>query len=148
MSRKKILIIFILIFVGLAVYVVFRPQELITNYRPPTDPEAYSWTIIPFGEDPSGNPKMAVTLKVKGRSYPAGVYTGTCKVVGNSERGIGGEFRNENEITRVQCWYAGAGDEIGVFQEKNDVVLMKGELGEGVGDSPMFRGNFRAITTI
>lgn len=150
MSRKKIVIIFILLFVALAIYVVARPREIlgVALQKISVSASDYSWTITPAGTDTSGNPKVAVALLYKNKSYPAGMYTGNCRALGITEPGIGSERKDNNEITRVQCWFAGFGDEIGVFQEKNGVVLKKGELQEGGPESPFFRGNWRTIMAI
>lgn len=53
------------------------------------------------------------------------------------------------ELAAAQCWFAGGGDEIGVFaHEDGGFDIMVGQLGEGEEGSGVFRGNFHIRNTI
>ncbi len=94
-------------------------------------------------------PRTAVALKVgcaEGqagcveRTIPAGTFAGLCAVIERPE--------SANELTGVLCWFAGAGDEIGVFEHDGALLLQRGEIAEPTAESDGFRGNFVTITTL
>lgn len=70
----------------------------------------------------------------------AGTFPGLCTVIEQPE--------SQNELTGVLCWFAGGGDEVGVFEEGQHLILKKGQLGEPTAETNAFRGNFVDIAVI
>lgn len=129
----------VLALVGLGVY-GYAKQSLIPGS---SDRPHVTWQFEDNGYDETTLANTTtVYLHTAGRTYDAGTYNGSCWVIGegNTTEPL------ENEISGVQCWFAGGGDEVGVFAEKGRYVVKHGELGEPQGDgTPPFRGNFTAI---
>jgi hypothetical protein len=50
-----------------------------------------------------------------------------------------------NEESKVVCWFAGGGNEIGVFGESGVRVVKVGDLDEGSAEVDGFRGNFKTV---
>lgn len=138
--KKFVYLLIIVVVVGI-IYVVLKKK---TNA--PTTPgefarARYTWT---FNEKPEkmGMPQTEVVLTVNGTDHILGTFDGSCQEVPEGKTGIFSEPADQNEISRVQCWAGGGGNEIGVFQEDEDFVVKSGELGEGDAENPPFRGNF------
>lgn len=105
-------------------------------------PQAYSWRFESAGEDASiSAPKTRVILVADGVSYDGGTYYGNCREMDSSELATG-------EHTAAMCWWAGYGDEVGVFVEDGKTVLKHGEHMEPTAETPPFRGNFMTVLEI
>ncbi|MDB5189110.1 MAG: hypothetical protein JWL82_67 [Parcubacteria group bacterium] len=103
------------------------------------------WTIAPLAEDATGMPHARVSVTVDGKTRVAGTYAGTCKEIRVSGS-LDGKGLLAGELSAVQCYWAGSGDEIGVFaNEDGGYDLMAGELGEPTAEAPAFRGNFKVL---
>ena len=77
-----------------------------------------------------------------------GTFAGSCSEIGASG-GIDGKGLLAGELGAAQCWFAGGGNEIGVFaDEDGGLEVMVGELGEGEEGAGMFRGDFSIKNTI
>lgn len=100
----------------------------------------FEWTFEQKGEDATGVPSTAVTLWRGDAIYAAGTYAGTCSVIEESAWKL-----YEGELSGVICWFAGGGNEIGVFQENDSYVVKVGELDEGSAEEPGFRGHFQTL---
>jgi hypothetical protein len=99
------------------------------------------WEFVNAGEK-DGIPYTRVMLN----GNHIGDYQGTCSEVG-AEGGVDGKGLLTGEVAAAQCWYAGGGDEIGVFgNEDGGVDVMTGELQEPSGEGEGFRGNFKLQT--
>jgi hypothetical protein len=85
-------------------------------------------------------PDGKVTLTANGKNYAAGTFQGNCSVVGNTSWPL-----LANEVTGVICYFAGGGDEVGVFKENGGYVLKQGVVEEGDAETPGFRGQFKVI---
>lgn len=85
-------------------------------------------------------PETRVTLIARSERYDVGAYQGTCSV----EEGDYLPY----EKSKVECWYAGAGKEIGVFEEPGQTVVRVGEIDEGASGMPGTRDNFKLIERI
>ncbi len=115
----------------------------------PTAPEgigkhSVKWEFKQVSEDKTtGAVKTKVTVTWDGTSHDAGTYEGTCAEVDGSNGTL-----KEGEVSGVLCWYAGAGDEIGVFSENGKFVLKHGEQQEPSGEGAGFRGNFKTIIAL
>lgn len=103
----------------------------------------FEWTFESKGEDANGTPSTAVTLWRGDSIFAAGTYAGSCSVIEESAWEL-----VEGERTGVICWFAGGGNEIGVFEENGTYVVKVGDLDEGSAEEPGFRGNFRTLFTI
>lgn len=93
-------------------------------------------------------PYTNVSVTIDGKSYDQGKLQGSCSEVG-SNGGIDGKGLLAGELSAAQCWFAGGGDEVGVFaNEAGGYDIMVGGLSEGEDGAPMFRGDFKIKTTI
>ena len=116
-------------------YTIFRHETT----APAGTASAYEWRFADRGEQ-DGIPQTQVTLVANGRLHVIGTYQGTC---GEQE----GDYL-EYETSKVICWYAGGGHEVGVFEEPGQTVVRVGEVDEGASGIPGFRGNFVLTKTI
>ncbi len=99
-------------------------------------------------EGSDGMPHTSVKAVVNGKVHDVGTFTGSCSEIGASG-GIDGKGLLAGELSAVQCWFAGGGNEIGVFaHEDGGYEIMVGELGEGDAEHPFFRGNFKIKTSV
>jgi hypothetical protein len=115
-------------------------------------PLEFSWVMAESSYDETNSkPRTTVALKVPCRAgtsgcahsvrlISVGTFDGLCSVIEKPE--------SKNELSAVLCWFAGAGDEIGVFEENGTLVLKRGEIGEPTSESDGFRGNFTVIAPI
>lgn len=129
----RILVLIALILAGVW-YVVF-----LHDTTAPAGMATYEWRFDDRGEK-DGIPQTRVTLVAEGRSYAIGTYEGSCAE-------MPGDYL-EYEVSKVICWYAGGGHEVGVFEEPGQVVVRVGEVDEGASGIPGFRGNFVLVETI
>ncbi len=95
-------------------------------------PGAYQWKFTQWGGD--DKPQTRIDLVYGGRSYTIGTYDGSCAVEDSDYL--------QYEKSKVVCWYAGGGHEVGVFEEPGQVVVRVGDVDEGASGVPGFRGNF------
>ena len=123
-------------------------NDMKANEAVPVNTNTYVWKFEDMGTDANSMPTTKVTLTVNGKSYDAGSYSGSCVEVKAGAMGVTGELADAGEVSRVQCWFAGGGNEVGVYDIDGKVVLKVGEVGEGeVGGAP-FRGNFKTLLEI
>lgn len=106
-----------------------------------------AWRIEPLENDISGAPHRDVIAVVDGKEYDSGSQLGTCSEIG-MQGGVDGKGLLEGELAGVQCWWAGGGSEIGVFQENGTILIKVGGLDEGNAETPGFRGDFKTIFTL
>lgn len=106
-----------------------------------------AWRFADAGEV-DGIPYTAVTVVVNGAAYEMGKFNGSCSEIG-AGGGIDGKGLLAGELSAVQCWFAGGGNEVGVFaHEDGGFDIMVGELSEVEEGSGMFRGDFSVKNTI
>lgn len=141
----------LVVLIGIGVYILFSK----TKKEFPKTPEKtqITWVLEKAGEDKeTGAPLTRVKVDFKGeinKGYDAGVYTGNCFEIAKSEWEL-----LENEISGVICWWAGGGDEIGIFKEDDKLVIEHGTLSAGgpaTEDEPAipnFRGDFEKLFKI
>lgn len=103
-----------------------------------------SWKLTDMDFDANNTPHTEVTAVVNGTEYVVGTFEGTCSEIGASG-GVDGKGLLAGELSAVQCWFAGGGDEIGVFaHEDGGYQIMAGILSEPDGEgSTGFRGDFK-----
>lgn len=100
------------------------------------------------GEWNDSNPRTLVTVLINNKAYDVGVFFGSCSEIG-ATGGIDGKGLLVGELSAVQCWFAGGGDEIGVFaHEDGGVDILVGVLSEGDAGVPLFRGDFKMKQSI
>lgn len=138
----------VVLVVGIGVYVFMNPGvfEKLTGSAADTEP-SIAWHFTE-AEEVEGTPYTSVAVVINGTSYEAGKFTGSCQEIGASG-GVDSKGLLAGELSGAQCWFAGGGNEIGVFaHEDGGFDIMVGELGEGEEGSPLFRGNFTVKNTI
>jgi hypothetical protein len=129
MTRRNWGILVLIAFILVAVWaIVFKHDTAV----PAAVDGAYQWRFTQWGTDE--RPQTKVVLVADGESHTIGTYDGSCAV-------MEGDYL-EYETSRVACWYAGGGHEIGVFEEPGQVVVRVGDLDEGASGVEGFRGNF------
>lgn len=102
----------------------------------------YLWSFVAKGENAeSGAPITNVSLIVNNMPRFLGEFQGSCSVVSK-------EQLLENEKTAAVCWFAGGGDELGVFDEGGKVVVKRGVQDEGTAEDGGFRGDFKTILAL
>lgn len=106
---------------------------------PASGAATYDWRFSDKGEQ-DGIPHTQVVLVANGKSYTIGTYEGTCAPQD-------GDYM-PYEVSKVICWFAGGGHEVGVFEEPGQVVVRVGDVDEGASGVPGFRGNFVLAQTI
>ena len=107
-----------------------------------------SWKFNDMDFDANNTPHTEVIVYVEGKEYVVGTFQGSCSEVGASG-GVDGKGLLAGELAAAQCWYAGGGDEIGVFaHEDGGYQIMVGTLEESIEGSAGFRGDFKIKTDI
>lgn len=103
---------------------------------------SYTWTFTDNGynEQTYAN-STTVSLTVNGTPYDVGTYNGSCAE-------LDAAALDANQTTGVLCWWAGAGDEIGIFAENGRLVVKHGDHEEPTAETPGFRGNFKTIVEL
>lgn len=100
-----------------------------------------SWKFTPAGER-EHIPYTKVSVTVNGKVYDMGEFEGSCEEMG-AEGGVDGKGLLAGELSAAQCWFAGGGDEIGVFaHEDGGYQIMVGTLEEPIEGGAGFRGDF------
>jgi len=113
-----------------------------TGKKVAKDTPYFDWTFT-VKPEVQGMPQTAVQLSSNGHVYDLGTYTGSCSRIGDSSWPL-----VVGEVDGAICWYAGGGDEIGIFKEGVNFVVKKGVLDEGSAETPGVRGNFTTLITL
>lgn len=135
----------VLVLVLIAAVWLIKTPAPVQQATESTGKVGFSWNITELGEHASapGIPRTGVTLTSGGKTYPIGEFNGSCAEIDGTSWPL-----VEGEKTGVICWWAGGGDEVGVFEENGKLVIKVGQLDEGSAEIPGFRGDFRTIATI
>lgn len=105
------------------------------------------WRFTDAGEE-DNIPYTDVMVTINDRPYSVGKFQGSCAEIGASG-GVDGQGLLAGELSAAQCWFAGGGDEIGVFaHEDGGFDIMVGALEEGIEGGEAFRGDFEVRQTI
>lgn len=93
------------------------------------------WVFEPQGDDESGLPATRIRLKlvdfkrdnvpIDVAQYRLGVYRGSCDVV--DEEVYAASVPDRNALSFAQCWFAGAGKQLGIFQE-GPLLIVKARM--------------------
>lgn len=160
-TTATILIVLGLLILGGAGYVAMNPEvlqqtagessqevnvEAETTTASGNEP-LINWRFVSAGEV-DAMPYTNVTVVVNGEAFDMGRFLGSCSEV-TTDGGIDGKGLLIGELSAAQCWFAGGGNEIGVFaHEDGGAEIMVGELSEGEEGAGLFRGNFDIKHTI
>ncbi len=107
-----------------------------------------SWKFNDMDFDANNTPHTEVIVYVDGKEYVVGTFEGSCAEIGASG-GVDGKGLLAGELSAAQCWFAGGGDEIGVFaHEDGGYQIMVGTLEEPIEGGAGFRGDFKIKTDI
>lgn len=142
---KFVTIILVLTILGVSLPSIFKahkesvtPTKKVAKTVPSKHTEGFAWTYQTVENKDTGEIKTRVFLLTPTKKYDTGLYSGTCSQMKSSNL-------IEGEISAVLCWYAGFGDEIGVFKDSNGYVVKHGEVQEGTAEDKGFRGNYKEI---
>lgn len=144
----------LLVVLGIAVlggvgYVAMNPEVLKNSATEETIQQntgvsantSIQWSFTSAGEV-DAMPYTNVAVTVDGKTYDMGKFVGSCAEIGASG-GIDGKGLLAGELSAAQCYFAGGGQEIGVFaHEDGGYQIMVGQLDEGSAEIPAFRGDF------
>lgn len=136
MIRRNWGILVLIAFILAAVWAIVYAHD--TNVPKVSGGGAYQWRFVEWSDQEI--PETQVTLVANGEAHVIGTYQGTCAVQE-------GDYL-EYEVSKVICWFAGGGHEVGVFEEPGQVAVRVGEVDEGASGVPGFRGNFTLVKTI
>lgn len=113
----------------------------------PVTKTSITWQYKDAGEL-DGTPHTTVIAVINGTPYETGTFMGSCSEIGTTG-GIDSRGLLAGELSATQCWFAGGGNEVGVFaHEDGGFDIMVGELSEGNPEFPFFRGNFSVKSTV
>ncbi len=151
-STGLILILGILL-IGGGGYVLMNPEVMKAPTEDTTKEEVANtvaqgklgikWEFIDAGEK-----EYIPYTRVMLNGHHVGDFQGSCAEVG-AEGGVDGKGLLAGELAAAQCWFAGGGDEIGVFaREDSGVEVMVGKLEEPIEGGAGFRGDFEIRTDI
>lgn len=106
-----------------------------------------AWRFTSAGEIET-IPYTSVAVVINGMAQEMGKFAGSCSEIG-ATGGVDGKGLLAGELSAAQCWFAGGGDEIGVFaHEDGGVDIMVGELSEEPEGAGVFRGDFTIKNTL
>lgn len=173
MNKNTIIVLLVIIIIAFAGYVVMQPEGSNKMTNPATSSSTVStvseqtasgdvgnttaskkssivWKLSSAGTSPTDESMTFtnVAVVINNTSYEIGKFAGSCSEVGASG-GVDGKGLLTGELSAVQCWFAGGGDEIGVFaHEDGGFDILVGELSEGEDGAGLFRGDFKVKQTI
>ena len=145
-QRGFIKIILAVIVLFLAAGTIYAMSKMVPpldeNMIQPDDKStAHAWVIMDLGiDEQTGMPKTKVGLVANGKEHNIGTFGGSCA------QQVSDLLPNEKE--KVVCWWAGGGQEIGLFDEGGKTVVKVGDVDEGSAETEGFRGNFQTLLTL
>ena len=104
----------------------------------------FTWSFADAGASTSSDApttRVTLTLPEFQKSFEVGTYQGSCSPL----EPLGNMQLLPGEITAAVCWFAGGGDEIGLFKEGESYVIKAGLLDEGNPDTQGYRGSFNTV---
>jgi hypothetical protein len=101
----------------------------------------FSWRFELRDQERDLPPSTHVALITGGNIYDLGRYAGSCTEIKK-------ENLLPNEVAGVLCWWAGGGDEIGVFNESGRYIVKQGFQEEGTAEGGGSRSNFEELVTL
>ena len=109
---------------------------LLKKLTPTTSPDI-RWTYDSKYSDDT-DPTTQVTVQIDGKKHDVGTYPGSCFEREELEK-------NMSEIASIRCWWAGSGDDIGVFLEQGQYYIKHRGLDEGNAEEKAFIGEFQTL---
>lgn len=95
-----------------------------------------AWTIEDLGEDEYSQPRNRISAIINGTSHEVGTFNGNCGEVGAEKESFYMEtLADSGAVAGVSCYWAGYGDEIGIFKTDAGLSIRTREIGEGTGVS-------------
>ena len=141
MNMKYILVAVLVVAAG-AGFWWYTHQGTVSVPAQGAQPSNMRWQFVDAGTDEAtGAPKTTVYLAYNETKKEVGTYIGSCS-------NVQAEVLQQNEIMGALCWFAGSGDELGVFKEGDTYVVKHGEQSEGNEVEVGFRGNFKTLFQI
>ncbi len=127
-------IVIVLIFAGIFIYSQIPHNQEATAQTPiaqsVTQTPKIAWSFEKKGNDASTDAQITkVTVDINGKKYDAGTYNASCGELAAANL-------SKNEISGVLCWWAGFGDEVGVFKENKNLEIKHREIQEGSAEVP------------
>jgi hypothetical protein len=117
------------------------PELAVTSTPQAPKERTFSWRFEVREAEGGLSPSTHVALITGGNIYDLGRYAGSCS-----------EIKKENllpdEVAGVLCWWAGGGDEIGVFNEGGRYIVKQGVQDEGTSEGGGSRGQFQELVTL
>jgi hypothetical protein len=137
-------IVILLVFAGAYLLVKERAaapvREEATQTASSTEP-AFTWRLSYHESNDENPPRTDVALIAGTDVYDIGSYPGSCSEIAPAQR-------LEGEVSAVLCWWAGGGDELGVFKENGKYVVKLGAQDEPTDESQGFRGDFKQLLVL
>lgn len=96
------------------------------------------WNFENMGEDTTGMPSTKVSVTIQQNTYPVGTYQGSCSIKDSSNLAT-------DELSGVLCWYAGAGDEVGVYREGDRLLIKHRQVDEGTAEADAVETSFETV---
>lgn len=87
------------------------------------------------------DPKTIVTVQLWDKKQEVGEYAGSCWDRPEEDLVRG-------EISGIRCWWAGGGDDIGVFRESDTFVIKHRIVEEGTAEESGFMGEFENVSSL
>lgn len=154
MNNKVVTFSIVLLIIIVGALVIYRPNLVtsIPGLSETTTSQAptFMWKFADAGESTTTGATMtAVTLVTGARSYDAGSYLGTCTQIIPKSAPDAPAYLPQ-EVSGIQCWFAGSGDEVGVFENNGTYIVKHGDLSEpdDSATSTAGRGSFTELTNI
>jgi hypothetical protein len=108
-----------------------------------TVPTDFVWKFDEVSSNGSTEPRTHVVLTYKGKTFDIGNISGNC-----SDIATGSWPLLKNEVAGAICYFAGGGEEIGVFSVNGTLAVKKGVVEEGDAENPGTRGDFKVLFTL
>jgi hypothetical protein len=142
MNKKLVWGAVVVLVIVVAAVILHKPKS--TYDQSSSDSrERLTWDIKEVTPGDGMNPptnKVTLVAGAGGPTYDLGTHDGTCATVEGSSWAL-----LSGERTGVICYFAGAGTELGVFDEKGKLVVKQGVLEEGDAETAGTRGNFTTV---
>ena len=117
-----------------------RPEASVSD--PANQTRTFAWRFTTKeGTEDGLPPRTDVALITNGNTYDLGGYPGSCAEITSANL-------LPNEVAGVLCWWAGVGDEIGVFFENETYIVRRGFQGEPTPESEGYRGSFNDLVVL
>jgi hypothetical protein len=115
------------------------PEVAVT---PAPSERTFAWRFTTTEESADGlPPRTDVALITNDETYDFGGFPGSCAE-------IAPENLLPGEVEGILCWWAGAGDEIGVFLEEGRYIVRRGFQEEPTAETEGYRGSFNDLVVL